>query len=237
MVSRSTSPQRQSHLTLTKEGIVNEKKRSLSEEAYRIFKKRILTMEGGSHLSARKFAAEVGMSYTPVREAFIRMQKEGTLRLVPNVGFFVQTMGVNDLLQIFQVRECMECFILDKVFDRFTKTQIDEMEEMNRQEEASLMRGDIFEYQQIDRKFHEIPFLNYGNRHLLNFYRDLRDQYMICSNEVANTHSHEAIEEHATYLASLRSGNKLEAIDCLKTHIIRARERMINGFIQVINEE
>ena len=216
---------------------MNEHKRSLSEEAYLILKKRILTMEGGSHLSARKFAAEVGMSYTPVREAFIRMQKEGTLRLVPNVGFFVQTMGVTDLIQIFQVRECVECFILDKVFDRFTESQLSEMEAMNRQEEASLMRGDIYDYQQIDRKFHEIPFLYYGNRHLLNFYRDLRDQYMICSNEVANTHSHEAIEEHVEYLASLRSGNKAAAIELLKMHIIRARERMIKGFIQVINEK
>ncbi len=216
---------------------MNEHKRSLSEEAYLILKKRILTMEGGSHLSARKFAAEVGMSYTPVREAFIRMQKEGTLRLVPNVGFFVETMGVTDLIQIFQVRECMECFILDKVYDRFTKAQLNEMEELNRQQEASLSRGDIYEYQQIDRKFHEIPFLNYGNRHLLNFYRDLRDQYMICSKEVANTHSHEAITEHTCYLDSLRSGNKAEAIDSLKNHIVRARERMINGFIQVINEK
>ena len=216
---------------------MNDRKRPLSEEAYLILKKRILSMDVGSYLSARKFAAEVGMSYTPVREAFIRMQKEGTLRLVPNVGFFVQTMGVTDLLQIFQVRECMECFILDKVFDRFTESQLTEMEELNRQQEASLLRGDMYEYQQIDRKFHEIPFLNYGNRHLLNFYRDLRDQYMICSNEVATTHSHEAIKEHTSYLVSLRSGNKAEAIDFLKNHIVRARERMINGFIQVINEK
>ena len=216
---------------------MNDRKRSLSKEAYLILKKRILTMEGGSFLSARKFAAEVGMSYTPVREAFIRLQKEGTLRLVPNVGFFVQTMGVTDLIQIFQVRECMECFILDKVFDRFTEAQLKEMEELNRQQEVSLLRGDIYEYQQIDRKFHEIPFLNYGNRHLLSFYRDLRDQYMICSKEVATTHSPLAITEHKSYLSYLQSGDKARAIDCLKTHIARARERMINGFIQVINEK
>lgn len=216
---------------------MNDRKKSLSEEAYLILKKRILTVEGGSYLSARKFAAEVGMSYTPVREAFIRMQKEGTLRLVPNVGFFVQTMGVTDLIQIFQVRECMECFILDKVFDRFTEAQLQEMEELNRQQEAALLSGDMFDYQQIDRKFHEIPFLNYGNRHLLNFYRDLRDQYMICSNEVATTHSHLAITEHKSYLDFLRSGDKAGAVDCLKNHIIRAKERMINGFVQVINEK
>jgi DNA-binding GntR family transcriptional regulator len=213
---------------------MRDKSRKLSEVAYKALKNKIINMSGGSYISARQFADEIGISYTPVREAFLRVQKEGSLKLVPNVGFFVESLGITDLIQIFQVRECIETFVLDKVFDRITKDHIKRMKEISAKQSEELSRNRIFEYQLLDIKFHEILFVLYGNRPLLNFYRDIRDQYMICSKEIATVHSQNAVLEHANYFTCLESGDKEQAIDCLKNHINHARERMTEGYISVI---
>ena len=78
---------------------------TLSELAYFTLKEKLLTMDSGAYLSIRQVANEMGMSYTPVREAFLLLQKEGSLRQITNVGFFVATMDINEILQFFQVRE------------------------------------------------------------------------------------------------------------------------------------
>src|SRR5659263_221116 len=171
-------------------------KNNLSNVAYNALRNKVMNAEAGSYLSARQLAKDIGISYTPVREAFLRMVKEGALRLEPNVGFFVQSLDINDLVQIFQVRECIEAFILDKVFTRITQAELNQMKQLTKQMDDALNRDDISEYQSLDVVFHDIIFKLYGNRLLENFYSDIRDQYMICSKEVAGRQTHRSINEH-----------------------------------------
>jgi DNA-binding GntR family transcriptional regulator len=211
-------------------------KNSLSDVAYHALKERIITLGGGSYISARQFAEEVGLSYTPVREAFLRMQREGTLKLIPNVGFFINTFDIPELIQIYQARECTELFVLDKAFDLIKKEHVELMKKINDQLEAALSQGKIVEYQQLDIKLHEVIFHIYGNKHLLRFYRNIREQYMLCSTKVAKSQSNAAVLEHAEFLASIEAGNKEKAISDLKKNIILAKERMIEGYINVNSE-
>ncbi len=211
-------------------------KNSLSDTAYHALKKKIIKLGGGSYLSARQFATEIGVSYTPVREAFLRLQREGTLKLIPNVGFFINTFDIGELIQIYQARECTEIFVLDKAFDLITKDHIKQMKSTNVQLEAALAKGNIYEYQQLDIKLHEKIFIIYGNKHLLNFYRNIREQYMLCSVRVAKTLSNAAVLEHAELLECIESGDRENAINALKKNISQAKERMIEGYINVSNE-
>lgn len=212
------------------------KEKSLSDVAYNALKKKIITMGGGSYISARQFAGDIGLSYTPVREAFLRLQREGTLKLIPNVGFFINTFDINELIQIYQARECTELFVLEKAFDLITKDHITQLKQINAQLETALTKGNILEYQQLDIKFHESFFVIYGNKHLLNFYRNIREQYMLCSIRVAKRLSNDVYLEHGDILANIEAGEKEKAISALRKNISQARERMIEGYINVSNE-
>lgn len=97
---------------------------TLGEKAYEALKKKVATMESGAHLSVRSFAKEIGIGYTPVREAFLRMEREGTLRQIPNVGFFVQGYDFTSVIHYYQVRECVEPFVLKQVFAQLTDDDI-----------------------------------------------------------------------------------------------------------------
>lgn len=211
-------------------------KNNLSNVAYSALRKKVLNSEAGSYLSARQLAKEINISYTPVREAFLRMVKEGALRLEPNVGFFVQTLNVSDLVQIFQVRECIEAFVLDKVFSRITQKELSQMKLLTQQMDEVLNTDDISEYQRLDVQFHNVFFHLYGNTLLNDFYNGIRNQYMICSKEVANRQSHRSINEHLELIKYIEMGDKPKAVASLVEHIGTAKNRMAEGFIQVIRE-
>ena len=55
------------------------------------------------------------MSRTPVREAFLRLQSEGLLRLYPKRGALVVPVSVGEVEAVMETRMLVERFALDKV--------------------------------------------------------------------------------------------------------------------------
>lgn len=145
------------------------------------------------------------MSYTPVREAFQRLQREGLLELVPNVGFFVARMNIKDVVEIFQVRECLERFVLDKVFDLITDKEIGVLSDCVQQQALFLEAGDIGQYMNMDERFHLVFFELYGNQHFIRLIKNVREQYLICSIKIARNGSSEAITEHAQIIDHIKN--------------------------------
>lgn len=209
-------------------------KNTLGERAYQALRDKILTLDSGTYLSARQFANEIGMSYTPVREAFLRLQREGSLRQVPNVGFFVETMDLKDILQIYQVRECIEPFILQKVFSLFLPQHIAQMRSLVEQQSRALKTGDIMQYMRLDITLHEVGLEIYGNKHIKSLYHSIREQYMICSNKIAVAYYPDAISEHNAFITAIEQGDKELALTLINQHIENAKQRMKDGYTNII---
>ncbi len=209
-------------------------KDTLSEKAYKALKEKIVTLKSGSYLSARQFANEIGMSYTPVREAFLRLKREGAIKQVPNVGFFVETMDLADVFQYYQVRECIEPFVLKKTINRFTPEHIANIRSLIKKQAEVLAKGNILQYMRLDAQLHEIMFKIYNNKHLLDLYRNIREQYMFCSNKIGITYDEDAIHEHELFIDAIEIGDLAKALQVLNTHIENAKQRMKEGYINVL---
>lgn len=207
---------------------------TLSEQAYSALKKKLLTLESGAYLSARQFANEVGMSYTPVREAFLRLQSEGTLKQIPSVGFFVATMDVNEMIQFFQVRECIEPFVLQRVFHRITDDHISQMRGYIRDQHKALAAEDMVQYIKLDIGLHEVILDLYGNPHLKLLYHTVREKYMFCSNRIALSFYPGALEEHEKMTDAVESKDMDLSLQLLNSHIESAKQRMTDGYINVV---
>jgi DNA-binding GntR family transcriptional regulator len=83
---------------------------TLAEEAYGIVRERILRGEVaiGQVISRRKVAAELGMSFLPVSEAFLRLEYEGLLESRPRAGTRVRIPTREDVEGHYVVREALE---------------------------------------------------------------------------------------------------------------------------------
>ena len=198
-------------------------RRMLSNIAYQAIKERIATMPSGSYLSARQFALDLDISYTPVREAFLRLQKEGVLRQVPNVGFFIQTVDLTDLFQMFQVRECVELFALEKVFSK--------LRSICAEEEKTRQAGDSYRYAELDSAFHRVPLEVLGNQPLLGLYDNTRARYQIISGRLLPLIDEEIQQEHLRLVTAVEQQDLVQAKDLLLHHIQEMKQRLINHYI------
>ncbi len=202
----------------------------LSSLAYEQLKERIAGMPSGQYLSARQYSLELGMSYTPVREAFLRLQNEGVLRQVPNVGFFVASPDIADMLEFFQARECIEVFALRKVFHKLGGEWLARMQACCDVQHDAMTRGDNCAAMQADEAFHRIPLDLLGNSTLLATYDAIRAKYLRCANMLADGAYDLGESGHRRILARIEAQDVDGAADELTRHIADAKSRLIEGY-------
>ena len=83
---------------------------SLVEAAYRTCASAFSTTNGrpGFHALEQELALDLGMSRTPVREALIRLQKEGLVKVVPRHGITVLPVSVDGMRDIYDMLTALE---------------------------------------------------------------------------------------------------------------------------------
>jgi GntR family transcriptional regulator, rspAB operon transcriptional repressor len=75
-------------------------------------------------LSENEIASQLGLSRTPVREAFIRLEEEGLITIYPQYGTFVAPIRVSDVHDGQFVREALECTALARAVARLEPVDI-----------------------------------------------------------------------------------------------------------------
>src|SRR4051794_21171102 len=91
-----------------------------SERAYAFTKERILDgrFGGGDFITEGEIAEGIRLSRTPVREAFLRLQSEGLLRLYPKRGALVVPVSIREVESVMETRKVVERFAIEKVIRR-----------------------------------------------------------------------------------------------------------------------
>ena len=72
---------------------------------------------------------EMGVSRTPVREAFRKLELEGLVTSIPNKGTYVNGISREDVQDIYMIRSRLEGLAARLATRRITKEQIDEMDQ------------------------------------------------------------------------------------------------------------
>jgi DNA-binding GntR family transcriptional regulator len=90
---------------------LNNSTDSLSTRVYQAMKRDIVTgvYTPGEALSEKDLAERYRSSRTPVREAAVRLQQDHLLRIIPNRGYFISKISVQDLTDLYDYRAAVEC--------------------------------------------------------------------------------------------------------------------------------
>jgi DNA-binding GntR family transcriptional regulator len=88
-----------------------------AERAYAFTKELIISGElpGGHLFSEGEIAERTGMSRTPVREAFLRLQAERLLELYPKRGAVVVPISPGEARDVLDLREALECSAVRRI--------------------------------------------------------------------------------------------------------------------------
>lgn len=112
--AKRSSVQKQKKKTVhrAQASVVSAENITRGEAVYRQIRHAILKGEfpPSAALSEYQLAAQFQLSRTPVREALTRLEQEGMVRTVPGHGTFVAELTPHDIMEIYEVREQLECY-------------------------------------------------------------------------------------------------------------------------------
>lgn len=152
------------------------------DRAYRYVKDRVLdgTYAAGQLLSEGEVAEATGMSRTPAREAFLRLEGEGLLRLYPKRGALVVPVSAEEVEAVLETRELIENHAAAKLaatgeeLGRVTRR----MAELIAEQQAHRDANDYPAFVAADRAFHWAVVASTENRILSDLYQSLRDRQL-----------------------------------------------------------
>jgi len=153
---------------------------SAADRVYAHAKSAILARQVEAHhlLTEGELADAVGVSRTPVREALLRLQAEGLIRLLPKRGALVLPVTMNEIADVFETRRLIESFAVRKAVSASTAELADRLGRHLQAMRYAARGRDARGYVEADRDFHEQIVTATGNEILISLYRSLRDRQL-----------------------------------------------------------
>ncbi|GED85861.1 GntR family transcriptional regulator [Streptomyces sp. 6-11-2] len=177
--------------------------------------------EGGTLLTEGELAEAVGVSRTPVREALLRLEVEGLIKLYPKKGALVLPVSAQEIADVVETRQLVEEYAARKAVPA-SPGLIERLEELLQKQKKQAAAGDFAAAAVTDRCFHAEIVRSGGNEILSRLYDQLRDRQLRMG--VAVMHSHpdrlaKTLAEHEQILDALRSGDAEAAVDVVHRHV------------------
>ena len=183
----------------------------------------------GERLKDTELAEELGVSRTPVREALLRLEREGFISSQKHLGFSVKGMRESEIREVYPLVRLLECSALaaSPLPCRESIACLDEFG-------ASLEKAgaDPFARIELDSSWHHLLIAGNGNQHLARILADLkgilfRYEYAFMKNDCLVA---ESVAEHAAIADCLGNGEKDKAVRLLGEHWERCAEATLADY-------
>ena len=202
--------------------------RPLRMVVYDELKMRILTgqIAAGERMMEEETSRDLGVSRTPVREAFKRLEKEGLVIIKPRRGAFATQMAKKDLMEILDVRESLESMAAGQACERMTKAQKEKLRSVCEKHKKGVANNTYKQMVKYDTEFHQLLVEGSRNKTLINFVEQLQELvlrfryiYYDKTESAANVAA-----EHGNILDAILEGDVDKTIAETKKHIIGLKD-------------
>ncbi|MBP9483406.1 MAG: GntR family transcriptional regulator [Negativicutes bacterium] len=193
-------------------------------------RKAILSKElkEGEEISLEGIASQLGVSITPVREAFQILNSEGLVKLRPNRGAKVCGINKKNIQDHFEMRAILESEAAAKVCQSGVDLS-DILEAYNKAVEAS-KDNNAKEYTNYNQAFHVAIWNSAGNEKiksvLSNMWSGLSMAVQVSEEEYAKL----SMVEHEELMAALVNRDTRKARKLMRDHILRSMNDILTRF-------
>lgn len=160
----------------------------------------------GAPLREVELSAALGVSRGPVREALLRLEREGLIRIEWHRGATVTTLSPDDIAELHSLRGALEDLAVREVVDRASD---DDLATVDRVVEQMRRASDAREMVRCDIAFHDAVYAASRHRRLQAGWQAIRSQvhlYLLTRIGVSvEGYLSRIPEEHRELAAALRS--------------------------------
>ena len=135
-------------------------RKSIQTLVYEELKRNIMSMklEPGQTMSTQEIATKLNVSRTPVREAFLRLQSEGLVEMIPQRETMVSKISLKRVEQEKFIRECLEMGVIRKFMDKSGCEVEENMAELIQLQKKCGEEKDFVGFLEADDQFHRVLF-------------------------------------------------------------------------------
>jgi len=183
-------------------------------------RRRILNGEfkPGQKINESEIAIHMGISRSPVREAFRVLERDGLITTLPRKGSYITNISLNDLAELFEVRKILECYAMDCIKKR-AKESPDTIQSMIEELDRNLTKK--YDPFSVISGFHYNLVELSKNSRLIELYKilavSLRRYWLIYHSEKGQKDI--SLEHHQEILNVLKKGDYSGTKTLLKKHI------------------
>jgi DNA-binding GntR family transcriptional regulator len=189
----------------------------------------------GDPLIERSLAAKIGVSRTPIRESIFMLEREGLVRVVEGKGAFVASYTIEDMIEIYHVREGLEPIAArlscPHIADDDLKRAEEQLHHLNSR--PTLRAENPTEWMRIGREFHSMFIRASHNNRLIQTIEGFQDQIDLArglGRLVAVSDSDSAINEHMDILNALKARDPAGAEAAVRRHLQNGLRHRLERF-------
>lgn len=212
--------------------MLNLKNEDLATHAYQQVREAIMQGElaPGAPLFEVHLASRMGMSRTPVREALKVLARDGFVQVVPTRGYIVPHRSMDDLRELFELRESLEGTAARLAAQRATDAELAALEELCVRYENE---QDWQLWAQIGTDFHNLLVSAARNQRLANILDSLNGQIVHSRRSVLRADSQRrdaATREHRAILSAVKARNAADAEARAREHVRLSYEATLYSY-------
>lgn len=205
--------------------------RNLSYKVYQEIKNRILKLElqPGAPLIENSIAEQLSVSRTPVREALIKLSRENLVTLISGKGAFVSSVSLQDLEELFTVREALEGIATNVATLKVSDSIIEFLQEEFKREEIRWENGNGETLDNI----HQIILDFSGNNMIQKILKDMKgsiDRFHNFALKIKNRDKL-SFQEHKEIFEALKKRQPELAEKRMRYHIISTKNSLVSNWV------
>lgn len=205
--------------------MIEHKTVSLADQVFEHLENDILSgkYQRGDILTESRLSSELGVSRTPIREAFRRLEQE---HLIEETGKGSLVIGITekDLEDIFLIRGQLECMVASLAAENRTDAQLAELKEALELQEFYLSKADAERIKFMDNKFHSTLYKLSGSMSfydtLMPLHKKIQKYRMVAVQSKSRAEA--SVEEHREIFEAISQKDANKASAAAKKHVENA---------------
>jgi DNA-binding GntR family transcriptional regulator len=210
--------------------------RLLREKVYDALRADLIScrLAPGAEIRENELALRFGVSKSPVRDALMRLGREGLVITLPRQGYRVAPVSLADVQDMFHLRDALEQACMERIARRASAEQLSELDRF-RHFDADAWPGGFVAY---NREFHRGLARIAGNARMRDHLVDLIDQMgravQLSVSSLKKGDPQAVVEEHVRIIDALQSRRVALAQRLASRHVSAAGKRVIQAMSRVV---
>lgn len=187
------------------------------------------TLQPGEKLIDAELAESLGVSRTPIREAFQLLEVQGLVSTQPGKETKVTEIEKGDIFKMYSTMAALQALAAEVAALHITPEQIEQLRALNRDFEQCIQNGQAYQAMEVDEQFHNLLVELADNSYLASFNASLqihirRFKYVFLKQPIAATQA--SVDEHDAIISTLenRDGDRAQAM--MKQNFIRPMKEL-----------